>query len=446
MKSKIFTALFFIISLSVGISVFFNFEGTSSQKQNLTQFPQFTQEGKLNFSFTNELSNYVTENVAFHDKIVSINAYLGNKLFKTSTQPQVVIGNNDTLYFEETVNDYLGAYGLSDREIFNICDTLSQIQRYCDRNSIKFAFTVAPNKNTLYSGNMPKRYIKAGQSNLERLSPELQNSGVNYVDLCKVFSALDESNYYKTDTHWNQKGAIAGYEAIMQSLFESYTSFKDTPLTVQSEHRGDLGEMLYPGFNYTESEKTVDYNFNYKTLGKFKSADDIIIRTKNESGNNSLLMFRDSFGIALFPFIAENFKSTYYTRQVPVDLTLADTQNCDTVIYEIVERNLKNILLFSPVFKAETVLPSKTLDCKYELETEENGELLHVFGTVNDELMTAQKIFVCVLDEDGNSVYYNTTGTFSGGEKEKYSDSCFSSYVERSALPQNYTIKIVIGG
>ena len=84
----------------------------------------------------------------------------------------------------------------------------------------------------------------------------LKNSEVNYIDLCEVFSKLDENCYYKTDTHWNQKGAIAAYEAIMGDLFGEggYLSFKDVALTEKSEHRGDLGEMLYPGFDFTETE------------------------------------------------------------------------------------------------------------------------------------------------------------------------------------------------
>ncbi len=448
MKSKIFIFTFFIISLAVGLSVFFKGDEPGSKKQSLTLFPEIVSDGKLNVSFTKELSDYVAENVAFHDKAVSVNAYIANKLFKTSTEPQVIIGKNDTLYFKETVNDYLSVNGLSDRELFNICDALSQIKRYCDRSCVKFAFTVAPNKNTLYPDDMPKRYIKSGVSNLEKLTPMLKNSEVNYIDLCEVFSKLDENCYYKTDTHWNQKGAIAAYEAIMGDLFGEggYLSFKDVALTEKSEHRGDLGEMLYPGFDFTETEYTAAYDFNYKTFGSFKSADDIIIRTGNEKGNGSLLMFRDSFGIALFPFMAENFKSTYYTRQAPVDLTLIKSTNCDTLIFETVERNLKNILLYAPVLGAERILPSKTLDCKAKFEAREQGELLHIYGEVEDELKAEQKIFVRVLDGNGNSVYYNTIGAFGGSEKENYSENCFSAYISASELPQNYKIQIVTGG
>lgn len=445
MKYKLFITVFFVISLAVGLSVFSGNEDIGSQKQDLAEFPKFTVEGKLNFSFTKELSDYITQSVAYHDKIVSINAYLRNELFKSSAEPQVIVGDDDVLYFNETVSDYLGIDSLNDRELFNICDTLSQMERYCKSNSIAFSFTVAPNKNTLYNSDMPSRYKKAGQSNLDRLTPMLKQSGINYADLRETFSALDEMYYYKTDTHWNTQGAVIGYEKIMSSLYEDYFSFKDIPCNIKKEHRGDLGEMLYPGFNYTETENTLDYKFNYRTKGKFKSADDIIIRTENPGGEHSLLMFRDSFGIALFSLMAENFKSVYYTRQVPVDLTLAKSGGKDTVIYEIVERNLKNILLYAPVFEAEKVLPSDTKECEYTLNTDISGNMVHFYGNVKTSLDKMQKIFLLVIDGEGNSVYYNTVGCYGGSEIDDYTDSCFSAYVEQSELPENYTVKAVLG-
>lgn len=444
MKYRLFITVFFVISLAVGLSVFWGEENIGSQKQNLAEFPKFTVEGKVNLSFTNELSDYITQSVAYHDKIISANAYLRNKLFKSSSQSQVITGSDGVLYFNETVNDYLGIESLNERELFNICDTLSQMERYCKANSIAFAFTVAPNKNTLYNADMPKRYKKSEQSNLDRLTPKLQQSGINYVDMRQAFSELEDMYYYKTDTHWNTQGAVIGYETLMSSLYDDYFSFKDVPCTVKTEHRGDLGEMLYPGFDYTETENTLDYDFNYTTIGKFKSADDIIIRTKNPNGEHSLLMFRDSFGIALFPLMAENFENVYYSRQVPVNLTIAKNGGNDTVIYEIVERNLKNILLYAPIFEAEKVLPSQAKACEYDLKTDENGDLVHFYGNVKTSLHDTQKIFLEIIDGEGNSVYYNTVGCYSEADTDNYSDSCFSAYVKQSELPENYTAKIVL--
>ena len=59
------------------------------------------------------------------------------------------------------------------------------IQRYAQENGIKFVFTIAPNKNSLYGEYMPYYYqaFRSGESNLGRLQKYLDSEGVNYVDL-----------------------------------------------------------------------------------------------------------------------------------------------------------------------------------------------------------------------------------------------------------------------
>ena len=49
---------------------------------------------------------------------------------------------------------------MSDRALFNTRHNLEITQNYLTENNVNFLFTVAPNKNTLYSENMPYYYGK----------------------------------------------------------------------------------------------------------------------------------------------------------------------------------------------------------------------------------------------------------------------------------------------
>ena len=51
-------------------------------------------------------------------------------------------------------------------------------------------------------------------------------------------------------------------------------------------------------------------------------------------------MFRDSFGNSLYPFMAEEYGSALFSRSMPCQLSLLDQTGADTVIFELVERNL----------------------------------------------------------------------------------------------------------
>ena len=77
-----------------------------------------------------------------------------------------------------------------------------------------------------------------------------------------------------------------------------------------------------------------------------RTAEDILIETtKADAPNGRLLLCRDSFGNALHPFLAEDFRETVITRQMPYPLE--QVQEGDTVIIEIVERNLPNLLKYA---------------------------------------------------------------------------------------------------
>ena len=76
----------------------------------------------------------------------------------------------------------------------------------------------------------------------------------------------------------------------------------------------------------------------------------ITIKTVCDAGTDGLMCWRDSFGIALYPYLAQSFAAATFSRSADYDLTLANS--ADAVIIELVERNLSNILSREPTFPA----------------------------------------------------------------------------------------------
>ena len=48
------------------------------------------------------------------------------------------------------------------------------MQEYCEENGIEFCFTTAPNKNSLYGGQMPARYTAASVRNAQLLQQQME--------------------------------------------------------------------------------------------------------------------------------------------------------------------------------------------------------------------------------------------------------------------------------
>ena len=448
MKQKKLPIIFIVVCLSVcfllGISAFFSSGDSSTEMRDVSSVPKFINEDKtINENFDSELADYIAVRMPVRNTLLRIKAFVFEKVFASSAaQDDVIIGKNDWYYFNETTNEYLGINLLSDRAIKNIADTVEQMQEYCQDNSMQFAFTVAPNKNTLYPDNMPSRYIRSDVNNYSRLREELKNSNVNYVDFSDLNTYSQEPLYYATDSHWNVEGAIIAYNKILDSIGKPHEDYSAVERTT-GEKNGDLSRMLYPDGNVTEEESVPDYAYSFAYASRLKSEEDINIRTKNKNATGSLLMFRDSFTNALLPFMAEAFGSAYFTRAIPCDMTLATDMQCDTVIYEMVQRNLENIISFAPVMPAKiqdfVFANCEDAEGKSEAFMREKSEtLIHIYGTVNEEYIEDDsRIYVKLRCESGAEFIFRCFNIY---EKDLYEDSIcrdngYSVYIDSTVLP-----------
>lgn len=154
------------------------------------------------------------------------------------------------------------------------------------------------------------------------LLASLREQGVPFCDVRDVLRNANSLTYYRTDSHWNGYGSALASEAF----------------TMQP-HRGDLFEMLYPASSRTEDGPALAHARSFSYADDFHAADDQRIRTSS-AASGTLLMFRDSFGNALHADLAEDFGVALFSRAMPYDLSLMDDVQPDTLIVELVERNL----------------------------------------------------------------------------------------------------------
>lgn len=444
---KIYSAVFVGICIVPAVFMPFMKNDTSTEKRKLSDAPKIrTEENKINFEYFNEFETYFSEHFAFRQQLVTLDGYLKSKVFSTSPDNNVIVGKNGWLYYGETVNDFLNIGTLSDRGINNIKNNLEIINEYCNENNVRFIFTVAPNKNSVYPDYMPSNYFPAEKDgNYERLSASF-GENFPYCDMKKVILGT-ESNiplYHKKDTHWNNLGAYAGHAALMEMLGKEKCPSGNW--TVRNDRKGDLADMIYPAGKPNDSQVYTDHDFRYQYLGRFNSFDDMSIKTFCEGKDGNLLMFRDSYGEAILPFIAECFGSAEFTRTVPYRLDNIGNGGTDTIILEIVERNIPNLQKYAPLMPASVVsnLNIKNLTVCHDITVrqEQNGNYLHIFGELSDEFFTGNntKIFVTA-----NGVTYRAFNAFEDKLLNRDGESCdngFSLYIpeDSGVTPDNITI------
>ena len=404
----IYCILFFAICLCPSLGMLVTKQETSSENRQLSEFPSpKTEEGKINVEWLSQAGDYFQEHFAFRNELVTGNALLHGRLLETSTADGVIQGKNGWLYYKDSLDDYLGQDLLSDRSLFNIAHMLSMTQQALEEKGVNFLFTIAPNKNSLYGDNMPyyDKLKVSDQTNRENLESWLKTEKVAYADLYQALMEENEVLYHARDSHWNNKGAALAADVLMDALGKDHDSYEGENYTVRRDYTGDLDTMLYPLASTADDEIYYDKETTYATVEEIQSNFDPRITTVNPVKEGSLVMYRDSFGNALLPYMADAYANAYFSRGIPYQLMDVETHSADTVIIERAERFLPEMSQFPPVLTAK------------EISLTEDQELQGSDGAVDVKIkpqgMTAQlsgRIKEGLLDTDSR-IYLKVNGS-----------------------------------
>ncbi|MGN8886505.1 alginate O-acetyltransferase AlgX-related protein [Blautia sp. HCP28S3_G10] len=406
----LYIAAFFAVCLVPFVGMAVTGQESSSENRTLAEFPQLKTEEGINVQWLNDAGEYFQDHFAFRNELVTANALINGKILGTSTASGVIQGTDGWLYYKDSLEDYLGENLLKDRSLYNISHILSLMQEYLAEKNVQFAFTVAPNKNSLYDENMPyyDSYKVSDNKNLINLQKYLKNENVSYVDLYEPLAKADEILYHKRDSHWNNKGAACASDFLLEGLGKEHESYTDETYTVKTDFTGDLDEMLYPLATTPEDEIYYDRQTTFAYVGEVGSNFDPRITTVNPVKTGSLVMYRDSFGNALLPFMADAYGNAYFSRGIPYQLTDVDTMVADTVVVERAERFLPEMAESAPVMPA----PERTVstgedkadpEAVKDLEIITQGNYLKISGRIAEKYLdTESRIYVRT---DGDKVY-----------------------------------------
>lgn len=448
-KKIVYIVLFFILSLIPFVCTFFFQTDKTIENTSLKEFPQIvvtdkeTETKRYNFDFLSQLGVYFNDRYAFKSYIVSLDALIQTKVFKTSNINTVVYGKNGWLYYKSSCGDYMNVNTVSKREAFNIAHNISLLQKYVEGNGASFVLTIAPNKNTLYGDNMPYYYREgSGKRSIDLVEKRLGKEKVSYVDLFSAFSSEDEVLYLKRDSHWNNKGAVLAYNEILGFLGKEHDEYLTVGVKREKNENGDLNKILYPEFSENE------YNFNYSIKPSFKyvtdtkSVEDPLIETKNKGQSGSLLMFRDSFGNTLLELTAENFGKCCFSKTLPYNVeTLLEKHHSDYVIVEKVERNLTDFSRTPPLFSAKEVKLKKKIankkdgsEINFEI-FEDNINYYKISGLINSEIKDNTRIYLSVNDKTYEAFCVSNEST----------DNAYTLYLKKDVLTKDdISVKLII--
>lgn len=292
----------------------------------------------------------------FYERKTLVAAYnrirlqMGDRVF-----PQVVVGKGGWLLFNSDGNldSYQNSNLLTNR-LETIHRQIILLDRYFKARGITLIVVVAPNKETIYPNKVPSEIKKVGdESRLDLLLKMFTESDPPIV--IDLRQPLQEARagaqvYYKTDTHWNAYGAYVAYREILSRASQVHPDLQPLGLdqfnlAETAPQTLDLARLLGGDFAQ-EPRITILPKFSaqvfVRQISPFFNASALI---DAERQKRKLLIYHDSFGIALNEFLKFNFAKAIYIHNNGNEdgFVVTDCINIlepDVVVIEIVERDI----------------------------------------------------------------------------------------------------------
>ena len=407
--STIFMIIFLVILLIPSAGLFIWGPSESENGEDIAMPVFYSSEEGFNREYFQQLSDVFEQRFALRKQLVTAYSYISEKVFCESAQSGVIVGTDGWLYFSDTLPDYQATNILTGRQLHNVVRHIELINEYCDDNDISFVFVIAPNKNSLYAGNMPY-YLPEGEdiSNRELLDEDLWETDINYMDF-GAYDAFEDSGtvyYFRRDSHWNNLGAAIASDSILSLAGIDHHNYSTDEYMTVIDHMGDLDQMIHPSNVVPEADIYFARMPEFTYVTEVQSNFDPRIETTG-SGSLNLLMYRDSFGSALLPFMAEPFANAFFSRSNACQINDFLAYQPDVLVMEKAERFIYQLCTSpSRLPSPARELPDDAVSVDIaDLNTAVAGDYVTVTGTLPEGSFT------------DDSMIYIVSG-----------DSCFEAY------------------
>ncbi len=239
-------------------------------------------------------------------------------------------GKNDWLFLGNFSNNTVAKLKLSVKPTAqNVADEVDHFNELADLGSsigARVALLVGPNKSSVYGEHLPIEINPSSTRYISYFTEPLSQINNFYMldptDILIREKDIEGSIYWKTDTHWNQKGAYLAFAAIMDTLDLKYPEIQ---FRLEGVRKGDLIEIsnltdfvLPTNDNWIQNSLT-DEGLEIAPNLRQQNPDDMYATdwegvVKNAEGLNDLSVWvlSDSFAHAIKPYLNASFSTVRY--------------------------------------------------------------------------------------------------------------------------------------
>lgn len=351
MKNKIVCFIFvgYLFFLAIFHILIKDLEISTSERRKLSSFPTF----ELTSDYSSKIEKYLLDHFPYRDEYRNIKALYNFEILNR-------LENNGITIKEDKI--YKMEYPTSLKSIDNFIDKTNTIKNLFEDSN--FYLMVVPDKNYYLDD---KLFL---QLDYDLIYEKLNELNMNNIDLKDV---LNESDYYRTDTHWKQENLHKVIKKMNEKMNFGYekTKYQQNSFNEfygvyygQAAKKIKPDELIYltnddinnAQVKYLENSSLTNvYNQNkLSSLDAYEIYLDgasayIEIINPNAKEEKELIIFRDSFGSSITPLLIK-----YYSKITIVDNRYISSNN----FIDMVNRHNQDVLF---VYSTLIVNNSSTL-------------------------------------------------------------------------------------
>ena len=321
--------------------------------------PRLVLEASALQAFPRQFEDWYQDTFGLRDMLLRWHNVLRWYVLSTSPSPRIVLGKQGWIFSRarSALEDHRGALPMHIGELERWRVFLERRRDWLSERGAAFVFVIPPNKNQVYPELVPERFAPIGPTRLDQLTAYLrQHSDLNVLDLRPALleerrnDREEDWTYYPLGTHWTDRGAYAGYAALIERLSGSLPGL--APLPRQAfvvERRPDQGDS-WAGRLYMSDllqQHRIGWSVRAPRARLKESLEDGLRQRYERADAGSLptgLFLHDSFGEPLRPWLAEHMSRLDCAWTADFEAELIDALRPDLVIQLLCEYTLVSLV------------------------------------------------------------------------------------------------------
>ena len=220
-----------------------------SDNRTLASFPKRPETSAEWLAFPISLTNYLRDHFGLRNELIFVHSELTGSVL-ASGNGKVLVGDDGALFYREEnmLEQSAGLLFRADR-INTSAQIIAKVAVAARARGIKFLYAPPPNSSSIYPERLPRWAQNPGvKTEYDAMLSALSTRGILAVDLRPPLlrGKKDGVIYYRYDTHWTPRGALAAFNAI--AIADGHANWvldEEHALSPATEFKGgDLARML----------------------------------------------------------------------------------------------------------------------------------------------------------------------------------------------------------